>query len=358
MKERARNLAVGVTVLLALAMLAGMILIFAGLPQAFQGGYDVRMYSESSHEVNAGDPVHVAGIRVGRVTSVTFSNPDNPGQGVTIVARIEGGTRIPVNSKAYIFTRGLGGSAYVAIVTEGPVPSPARFLATDGTAVLPVEAKGSSMIPQELLDAMKGISKLVDTFNELFAAPAAQAPSTGPASGPATPQAPPASFAVELRTSIGKLGTTLDSLNAVLGNPENKANIQVSLANLAKATAAANEAMTAIKDFATEARGTVAKATVAVQDVSDVSKETRRQIDEVAKKLIDDAEKISAVMTTLNQAVGKVNTGEGTLGKLLNDPKLYNDLVEATQQLSNTLKQFNQLLEKWKEKGVEMKLKG
>ena len=48
MKEHTRNLTVGLTVLVALIMFAGMIVLFAGLPEAFQPGWELRMRFPSS----------------------------------------------------------------------------------------------------------------------------------------------------------------------------------------------------------------------------------------------------------------------------------------------------------------------
>ena len=45
-------------------------------------------------------------------------------------------------------------------------------------------------------------------------------------------------------------------------------------------------------------------------------------------------------------------------GALINDPKLYNNLVEATRQMGQLMKEMRELVNKWKEQGLFLKLQG
>ena len=53
----------------------------------------------------------------------------------------------------------------------------------------------------------------------------------------------------------------------------------------------------------------------------------------------------------------KIESGEGSAGKFINDPKLYNNLIEVSDQMTQLLKEFRQLVKKWKASGLEIKLK-
>ncbi|MFP3937592.1 MAG: MlaD family protein, partial [Phycisphaerae bacterium] len=139
MSERSRNIAVGLTVLVSLVMLAGMVLIFAGLPQLFQRGYEIQLVSDSTHEISEGDNVYMSGMRAGKVIKVGFTDPADPTAGVSIVARIDPNIRVPANAKAVVFTRGFAGSPYLALVPEGPRPEDEPFLPTEPTPTLEIE---------------------------------------------------------------------------------------------------------------------------------------------------------------------------------------------------------------------------
>ena len=53
----------------------------------------------------------------------------------------------------------------------------------------------------------------------------------------------------------------------------------------------------------------------------------------------------------------KIERGEGTAGRMVTDAELYENLLTATERLSETLDSFNQLIEKWEREGVDLKLK-
>jgi len=46
-------------------------------------------------------------------------------------------------------------------------------------------------------------------------------------------------------------------------------------------------------------------------------------------------DKVTATMTNLQEITSKVNSGEGTIGRLVNDPQLYNELVSTVQDIKN-----------------------
>ncbi len=49
----------------------------------------------------------------------------------------------------------------------------------------------------------------------------------------------------------------------------------------------------------------------------------------------DNSEKVNATMTNLQDVSAKLNRGEGTLGKLINDPKLHDELLATVEQLKS-----------------------
>ncbi|HAU37232.1 MAG TPA: hypothetical protein DCX07_05895 [Phycisphaerales bacterium] len=364
MKETSRNVLVGVTVLVALVMLCVMVVAFTGLPEMFQPGYTIRFQAATTLDAREGDPVHISGMRVGRITSVNFSDPSNPAGGVTFTARIRGDLRLPGNARVMFYTRGLAGNAYVEIKSEGesqrgPDGRVLAFIPTDGSGTLPSVHIGGGAVPQEVMDALRDLShgfreiaKLAQNLNAMLAPEPASAPATGGAPG-----TEPAAQTAGLGGTLSKIDRTLDAIYAVLGDAENQANLKASLANLSKAAASANEAMGALKTFANDARQVTTRAASAADDISETALAARQRIDELAKKLIDNTEKISLLLTTFHQAAAKLEGGDGSAGKLLNDPKLYNNLVEASQQMAGLMKDFRALVDEWKKSGVQIKVK-
>ncbi|MES1167108.1 MAG: hypothetical protein ABUL68_03825 [Pseudomonadota bacterium] len=53
----------------------------------------------------------------------------------------------------------------------------------------------------------------------------------------------------------------------------------------------------------------------------------------------DNGDKITATVSNLQEVTAKLNKGEGTMGKLINDPKLHDDLVATVGEIKNAAAQ-------------------
>jgi phospholipid/cholesterol/gamma-HCH transport system substrate-binding protein len=362
MTERARNLAVGVTVLVALAMLGGLVLLFTGLPEWFQSGYRIDVQLPSTAGTNAGDLVHFSGMNVGRVTDIEFTNPNRPSEGVTLSMRIAGDVRIPANSRVYVI-RGFMGSPYIEINADGPPmidPNTGKeiaYLSTDTPATLegritssgPIEEfrpvlESFDAIADDLQPTIRSFGQLASNLNALIAPrPAGTGPDPNAPADPNAPR-PPA-----IRETMDNLNETLQALHDVLGDPNTRANLKTSLANLAEATGKASAAMDDLSAFARQ-------ATTSAEGVTDLTASAGQRIDEVARGLVSASDKLSDLLATLNRVAVKLEKGQGSAGRFVNDPKLYNQLVTASTQLSAVATDLRKLLAKWEAEGLPLKL--
>jgi phospholipid/cholesterol/gamma-HCH transport system substrate-binding protein len=57
------------------------------------------------------------------------------------------------------------------------------------------------------------------------------------------------------------------------------------------------------------------------------------------KLVTDNSDRVSTTMTNLQEITTKLNKGEGTLGKLINDPSLHDELVAAVDEIKSTATQ-------------------
>jgi phospholipid/cholesterol/gamma-HCH transport system substrate-binding protein len=316
-------------------------------------GYDVRVTFPEAAGANVGSDVFLAGKRIGRIAEIRFTG-GNPKEGVTLTGVIDRDVNVPGDVNAYIRSKGIMGGVLVEFRSDGLEPGrsrtdpgtggPLQWLPKDGSVTIPGQARlDLGLLPPEVTadirQTMVKFNRLADTLETFLAPP--QAPTMPMASAPAT--VPP-----NIHATLAKLDAALEAVNQVLGNPENQSNLRVSLANLAAATAKAGEAMT-------EAKALMAKATVTVGDVSGAAKSASARFDELASRLIDDANRMGEVLTELDRAAVRINQGQGTAGKLINDPALYNNLVDITSQMKNTLLRFQELLDAWKKEGMKIK---
>ena len=54
----------------------------------------------------------------------------------------------------------------------------------------------------------------------------------------------------------------------------------------------------------------------------------------------------------------KMDKGEGTIGKFVNDPRLYESLSDTSAELNLTVKDLHRLVQQWEQEGVSLKLGG
>jgi phospholipid/cholesterol/gamma-HCH transport system substrate-binding protein len=67
-------------------------------------------------------------------------------------------------------------------------------------------------------------------------------------------------------------------------------------------------------------------------------------IQKLDKLVTENSERLNATMINLQQITDKVNHGDGTLGKLVNDPKLHDDLLATVDEIKATASQAKEFV--------------
>jgi phospholipid/cholesterol/gamma-HCH transport system substrate-binding protein len=142
------------------------------------------------------------------------------------------------------------------------------------------------------------------------------------------------------------------SLDALLGNvnnifdPNAKSNIKGMLDNLNKTTASLAISSTALQGMLNAKTGALAKTMDNVSSFTGALKSNNDKIGETMSNMATTTEKFSKLdfektLTTLNStvedlksAIGKMSSNQGTLGLLLNDTKLYNNLNATSNKIN------------------------
>lgn len=104
--------ALGLAALLMLAMKVSNLTDLSG-----DRGYTVKAYFDNIGALKVRSPVTMAGVRVGRVSSIDFDQNSYRAQ-VTVTIRPQF-ARIPSDTSASIFTAGLLGEQYVSLLAGG-----------------------------------------------------------------------------------------------------------------------------------------------------------------------------------------------------------------------------------------------
>jgi len=128
----------------------------------------------------------------------------------------------------------------------------------------------------------------------------------------------------ELDELIISLNVMIKNANRIIGDPNNRQNIRDSLQNLKSTTRQATQTLEQLESFFAEATTTAAD--------------------------------LSKAVIKLQSILDKIDTGDGTLARLVNDAKFYENLLENSQQLNLMLEELRRLLRKLNEKGVKFSL--
>lgn len=129
----------------------------------------------------------------------------------------------------------------------------------------------------------------------------------------------------KLEQLVEDLSILIKGANDILGDKQNKENIKIALNNLSAASTQAAGAVEEFKKF-------FAEATYA-------------------------SEELSKTVSQLRLVLEKINNGEGTAGMLVNDGRLYENLLENTEQLKMLLEDLKTFVNESSKTGVPIKVK-
>jgi phospholipid/cholesterol/gamma-HCH transport system substrate-binding protein len=297
---------VGVFVVVAVIAFFWMVFKFGDLPSMVSEikSYEVRIQFPSAPGVQRDTPVRFCGYQIGRVTDIKppqvlrdTKSEEYYHQTVVIMSIDNQFKDIPDVVEAKLMTRGLG-SSYIELRVPPIDLRKGKFL-VEGSLLQGTAGMTSEFFPEEsqkkLDDLITGIAAFVNNGNDIF------------------------------------------------GDAESKANIKATLANLAKASQQTTEVMKELGEMSAAGKTTLQNTDV--------------RMERLTTSLVGASDRLSEVMKQLDTVLTKVNNGDGTAGKLVNDGRLYEQLLEDSKQLGLVLQDLKSFVAESKQKGVPIKLK-
>lgn len=278
---------------LALIAVALLILGFNYLKGTSLFGESFNLYAEYADidGLTAGNKVLINGMQVGQVTSLKF----DPASGkirvdMTIMEKIP----IPDDSRAMVFSSDLLGSKAVNLV-----------LGASTTALADGAQVKDSIAPTLSARVEKEILPLKD----------------------------------RVESAIVSIDSFVTGLNQVLGEG-NRDNITASLNNLRKTTARLDSTMVKVDQMVVSARSIVRNFEKNNETINRIMKSTAGFTDSLNAQ----SGRIRSIITRADESVAhfksvlsKVDKGEGSLGLLVNDKVLYNNLTASSKSLDSLL---------------------
>ncbi len=335
--QKRRNFVVGVFVILGLSALGWLIFKFGDLPGIVTRyrSFQVFVQFPTAPGVQRDTPVRFCGYQIGRVTAIMAPEIrlDKPRgleyyQTMVVLSIDKRYSTIPHNVEVKLMTRGLG-SSYIELKQDPTKPTGIEFLA-DQTLLQGSTGMTSEFFPEE---SQKKLDGLIEGLQSLIA-----------------------------------------NANDIIGDTESKENVKKTLSNLADASEQSKQTLLQFEKLAAAGTTTLEHADAKVEDVVaaviDTSQEIKefaatgtsmlKSVDAKAERLIvamvGTSEQLSGAMRELRLVLHKVNEGEGTAGRLVNDGTFYENLLENTEQLKVLLDEMKAFIAEWREKKIDVKI--
>lgn len=286
---------VGITVLLAaIAAIVGF-RFMSDIPILRQS-LEVKTTFQRIDGLGTGSQVFIRGVKVGSVNGVNLSDNEN----VEITMSLDLQRPLPENSVAYLTSLGLIEGKSI-VIELGDSDEEVEF--------------GGYIEGVYVESMMENLGKKGDEIGNDIT-----------------------STLTEFNQFIGQLNETLDDeASNALGE---------TLENTSKAT----QQISAILDSRqAEISRAIDSGSSMIAQLDSLSAENRPRVDSLMTALEENIRNLEQIRVELeeasaglNQIINKINNGEGTLGKLVNNPELYDNLESATNELDMLLKGINE----------------
>lgn len=286
----------------------GIALLFMGFNylkgvNIFHKGTDYFAEYSSSGGLLIGDPIIIDGFTVGRVKDVTLQNDQS---GVYVILNFSESINLPSDSRAKI--RGnLMGEKYVQIFLGGSDVT----IQKGGQIQGDIEADLANQISAEfkpISDKVKTMLTSMDTAITILRSIFTQ------------------EVQDDLQKSMQSIKLTLESFN----NSADRVN-----SILIKEEANIDDIITDVSDitqYVNESENDIKKILSNLKSVTDSLNQVEWQT--LSTEFLRAAENINAISQ-------KINEGSGSMGKLINNPELYDQLTHSLQSLDSAIVKFS-----------------
>ena len=327
MTPKKQNFIVGMFVIVGLCVLGGLIVVFGGGKTLFAKTYELKAdFPDGVTGVQGGQTVTLNGKRIGETKEIYFLDSKRLERGVYVAINVEG-FELPAASELVVSppAMGLGRPLIELEVTD---PKNAQKLPTDGTAHVPGKMLPAidQLVPKQMQNA------LVNAATHIGELAASLTPVANNLSALLEKRDMKAvdeqAVAANIATLVQRLDSTLKSFNALIGDEANRKNVADLLANAKSMSDAGVSTM---------------------QNVSQASTHLEQLMGDTTgllRRLTSLAEDMSVLMKRMDTVAMAFNQKTGTIGLMLNDNRLYEEMILTMRRMSKLMDDFRELAAK------------
>ncbi|HEY2525710.1 MAG TPA: MlaD family protein [Candidatus Binataceae bacterium] len=334
-EQSGHSLRVGIVMVAGIAILAGAIFSIGGGLRWLAGSEELTTHFQRVNGLQVGAPVYLSGVNIGSVASIQFPT-DRRANYVIVRMRIEANAveRVRMDSVAKIESLGLLGDKFL-LLTAGSANAPSVEPEALVHSQDPVnyaallQARGTGDLVANVLAISSGMRQLLDTVNQGNGILAELI------RGPANAQEKTLTLA-SIRDTVDNLQRLSAKLDLTVDRIDNGEGL------LGAMLSPRNNGRRVVADV-TDAAASMRTAAANFQQSSNEMHDLVERLDRahgLLPQLMQDQEYASRVMRNLDRSsddlrhvLDKLNSRQGTLGLLVNDPSLYDrttNLVNAS----------------------------
>jgi phospholipid/cholesterol/gamma-HCH transport system substrate-binding protein len=326
MDERVVQFRVGVTVLAALIITGILMLLFGEAPALLRGTYVVYIKFVSAPGISQDTPVRKSGIRIGRVTKVQFA-PDNE---VLVTAGIDGGIEL-YRDEVVRIKSGLLGDAELEFV-PGPNKAVQRTRIQSGdllagsVSVDPLQAFANiegnlNKAAESLTDAGTEVGKLAKNINDMLGTNKEQL----------------SRIIDDTDQTMILFQKTLKNVDDVVGDEKLKTDLKQTIGNMPQLLGETRDTITGMQK-------TLALANDNLRNMQTVTKALDEQGEGMVSNIAQSVERLDELLGQFNKFSRSLNSKEGSLGQLVNNPEMYNNLNQAALNVNRLTRELEPIV--------------
>lgn len=281
----------------ALFVLLGVFLFLIGFnflngTSLFKSEKNLYAIYDQVEGLQSGTTVTVNGLSVGKVSSIDFLPNSNR---ILVKFTVRNDLNFSKNSIAEIYESGLIGGKSIAII---PVLDRNRMLVSGDTLVSRTKPGLTDVVGSEIAPLQKKLEQIL----------------------------------INVDTLVSSLNTVLDD-KAQQGLNKALSEVSVSVSNLNSISNSLSKILVSQESNINQTINNFSEASANINQISDSLSKTD------LKALVSEIENTA---TTLNSIFKSIDSGEGTLGKLMKDDGLYNNLEASTKEVKLLIKDLKE----------------
>ena len=339
---------VGIVVICAAIILAILLMLFG---EGWKSQYTVFVESPTAPNVTVNTPVRKNGIRIGRVGLV-----ENMDRSVRLTLKIDTDETIYSSEVCKIGTASFLGDAVIDFVPgiepdRGVALADRQSIAAANVRVErnPIEIVDLMMNMENQVDitlksievASKNVAGAAETADEIMVA--IQDTVGGGEDGFREFLANAQNLSAKAELAIDNFNEFMVNINEIAGDPEMRDNFRESVAKLPELLDGINMTVADARETINGFRGVASTAEENLANLLDFTHSVGEQGPEIVDNLNRSLAKLDSLMTDVGAFAGG-GSSQGTLGKLLNDPELYDNLNETIRNARDISAQLRPLI--------------